>query len=125
MSAYTFPPVFVINLELSADRRANMSALLEPLHINYSFFKAVNGHALDIDSLPAYAKTRRRLAFGRDLTKGEIGCLLSHRAVYQHMVDNNIDRALVLEDDVEIEPNFPQIIEEIIQSPVQWDVIRF
>jgi len=120
-----FPPVFVINLEQSADRRADMTALLEPLHINYSFFKAVNGHALDIDNLPAYDKIRRRLFYGRDLSKGEIGCLLSHRAVYQYMLDNNIDRAIVLEDDVEIEPNFPQIVREILQAPVKWDVIRF
>src|SRR3984957_7733491 len=111
----TFPPVFVINLEKSADRRADMYARLEPLHIDYSFFKAVNGHALDIDTLPAYDKTRRRLFFGRDLTKGEIGCLLSHKAVYQHMVDNNINRAIVLEDDVSIEPDFPQVIREIMQ----------
>ena len=120
-----FPPIFVINLEHSADRRAAMIARLDPLHVNYSFFKAVNGQALDIDALPAYAKTRRRLFFGRDLTKGEIGCLLSHKAVYQHIVDNNIDRAIILEDDVFIEPAFPQIIREIIQSPVKWDVIRF
>jgi glycosyl transferase family 25 len=125
MATNTFPPVFVINLEQSADRRAAMTALLEPLHMDYIFFKAVNGHALDIDTLPAYAKTRRRLFFGHDLTKGEIGCLLSHRAIYQHMVDNNTDRAIILEDDVAIEPGFPQIIREIIQSPVQWDIVRF
>ena len=125
MAADTFPPVFVINLEQSTDRRAAMGARLDQLHINYSFFKAVNGHALNIDTLPAYAKTCRRLFFGRDLTKGEIGCLLSHKAVYQHIVDNNIERAIILEDDVFIEPSFPQIIREIIQSPVKWDVIRF
>ncbi len=130
MAAYNmaideFPPVFVINLEHSADRRAAMITRLDPLHINYTFFKAVNGHELDIDTLPAYAKTRRRLLFGRDLSKGEIGCLLSHKAIYQHMVDKNIDKAIVLEDDVSIEPDFPQVIREIIKSPVKWDVIRF
>lgn len=125
MTTDPFPPVFVINLERSADRRADMIARLEPLHIPYTFFKAVNGHELDIETLPAYAKTRRRLLFGRDLSKGEIGCLLSHKAVYQHMVDNNIDQAIVLEDDVTIEPSFPQLVREILQSPVKWDIIRF
>ena len=125
MTADTFPPVFVINLEKSADRRANMTAQLTPLHIDYTFFKATNGHALDIDTMPIYDKMRRRLYFGRGLTKGEIGCLLSHKAVYQHMVDNNIDRAIIFEDDVSIEPNFPQLIHEIIAAPVQWDLIRF
>ena len=125
MTTDAFPPVFVINLEKSADRRAAMAKVLNPLHISYTFFNAVNGHALDIDSLPVYDKPRRRLYFGRDLSNGEIGCLLSHRAIYQHMVDTNIDRAIVLEDDVSIEPNFPQLVREILQSPVQWDLIRF
>lgn len=120
-----FPPVFVINLEQSADRRADMAKRLNPLRVSYTFFKAVNGHALDIDTLPDYDKMRRRLYFGRDLSKGEIGCLLSHRAVYQHMVDNNIERAIVLEDDVHIDPGFPQVVRDILQSPVKWDVIRF
>lgn len=120
-----FPPIFVINLERSADRRTAMAARLDPLHVPYTFFKAVNGHELDIDTLAAYDKTRRRLYFGKDLTKGEIGCLLSHRAVYQHMVDNNIENAIVLEDDVFIEPTFPQVVREIIASPVAWDIVRF
>jgi glycosyl transferase family 25 len=121
----TFPPVFVINLEKSADRRAEMAPRLDPLGIDYTFFKAVNGHALDIDTLPEYDRTRRRLYFSRDLTPGEIGCLLSHRAIYQHMVENNIERAIVLEDDVFIDPVFPQVIRDILNAPVKWDMIRF
>src|ERR1700722_12989266 len=101
-----FPPVFVINLETSADRRTAMAARLDPLQINYSFFKATDGRALKIEAVPAYAQTRRRLFFGHDLTPGEIGCLLSHRAVYQHIVDNDIERAIILEDDVFIDPAF-------------------
>ena len=125
MSPDAFPPVFIINLEQSADRRADMAKRLNPLHVSYTFFKAVNGHALDTNNLPDYDRTRRRLYFGRDLTKGEIGCLLSHRALYQHMVDNNIECAIILEDDVFIEPSFPQLIREALQSPVKWDIIRF
>lgn len=121
----TFPPVFVINLETSAGRRADMTERLAPLGIPYSFFNAVNGRALDIDHLPLYAKTERRLLFGKDMTPGEIGCLLSHRAVYQHMVDHNIDCAIVMEDDVFIEPVFPQVIREILAAKLPWDIIRF
>lgn len=121
----SFPATFVINLEHSADRRAAMAARLDPLGIPYSFFKAVNGRELDTDNLPVYDRLRRRLFFGKDLTKGEIGCLLSHRDVYRHMVDNNIETAIVMEDDVFIEPAFPQVIREIIASPVPWDIVRF
>jgi glycosyl transferase family 25 len=125
MTTGIFPPVFIINLERSTDRCADMTAKLAPLQIDYSFFKAIDGQALDIDTLPDYAKTSRLLSFGHGLMKGEIGCLLSHRAIYRHMVDNNIDKAIILEDDVDIEPVFPQIIRDIIHSPAQWDLVRF
>lgn len=39
-------------------------------------------------------------------TGGEIGCWLSHRAVWQYQVDNEIEELLVLEDDADIRPDF-------------------
>ncbi|MBU6475281.1 MAG: glycosyltransferase family 25 protein [Alphaproteobacteria bacterium] len=125
MADTTFPPVFVINLERSADRRAEMAALLDPLHIGYTFFTAVDGRALDLDALPDYDRTRRRLFFGRDLSQGEVGCLLSHRAVFRHMVENNIPHAVVLEDDVTVAADFAAVIRDLAAAPVAWDVVRF
>ncbi len=125
MASDAFPHVFIINLERSADRRAEMSALLDPLHIDYTFFKAIDGRTLDIDALPDYDRTRRLLFFGHDLSPGEIGCLLSHRAVFQHMADNNIPHAVVLEDDVTVVTEFPAVIRDLLAAPVAWDVVRF
>ncbi|MBI3441226.1 MAG: glycosyltransferase family 25 protein [Proteobacteria bacterium] len=119
------PPIFVINLKRSADRRKDMSGRLDPLKMHYSFFEAVDGQALDLKTLPSYAGLRRRLFFGRDLSPGEMGCLLSHRAIYQHMVDNNLDKAIVLEDDVFLSPDFPEVVGELLNLPLQWDMIRF
>ena len=121
----TSPPVFIINLEHSADRRSRMAAQLDSLHLNYIFFKAVNGFDLNLETLPSYSKLRRRLFFGRDLTPGEMGCLLSHRAIYQHRLEANIKSAVILEDDVIIEPDFPDVINALIIAPIKWDVIRF
>ncbi len=119
------PHIFVINMKHSTERRAVMTARLEALGLAYSFFEAVDGRGLDLDRLPAYDGTRRRLFFGRDMTPGEIGCLLSHKAVYQHMVDQNIAAAVVLEDDVFLTPDFPVVIEALTRLSVKWDVIRF
>jgi glycosyl transferase family 25 len=102
-----------------------MTERLKPFNLDYHFFEAVDGRGFDLDTHPAYDGLRRRLFFGRDLTKGELGCLLSHRAIYQHMVDNNIPAAVVLEDDVFFKPDFPAVLQAIGQLPVAWDVIRF
>jgi len=119
------PPVFVISLAYSTNRRTIMAERLDYLKVAYSFFDAVNGATLDLETLPLYAKTRRRLFFGRDMTKGEVGCLLSHRAVYQHMLNNDIPCAIVLEDDAILSPDFPAVIRSVLSCPVAWDMVRF
>src|ERR1700722_9368909 len=105
-----FPPVFVINLKRSQDRRAEMTRRLDALGIPHEFFEAVEGGTLDLRNLPAYDSARRRLLFGRDLRPGEVGCLLSHRGVYQRIVENGIEKSLVLEDDVFLSRDFPQVV---------------
>ncbi len=112
-------------MKRSPDRRKAMAERLDALHIPYRFFDAVDGRDLDLETLPAYAKTRRRLFFGRDMTKAEVGCLLSHRAIYQHIVDCNIEAAVILEDDVFLDPCFPEVLRDLLRVPIKWDVIRF
>lgn len=119
------PHIFVINLKRSPERRAAMTERLDPLGMSYSFFDAIDAKDFNLDSLEPYDKTWRRLYFGRDLKKGEMGCLLSHRAVYQHMVDAKIDRAIVLEDDVFLKPDFKQVITAILEQSLKWDMVRF
>jgi glycosyl transferase family 25 len=41
------------------------------------------------------------------------------------MVDHDIETAVILEDDVFLTPEFPQIIKALAQQPVKWDVVRF
>ncbi|PHQ69030.1 MAG: hypothetical protein COB93_09075 [Sneathiella sp.] len=119
------PPVFVINRPKDADRRTDMEERLGRVGVFPEFFDAVDGYALDINTLPDYDREKRRRYFGKDLGHGEIGCLLSHRSLYQKMVDENIERAVILEDDVFLDRSFRQVLEDIQRVDLNWDVIRF
>ncbi len=119
------PPVFVINRPKDTQRRQDMQDRLEPLGIQPEFFPAIDGYALDIDTLPDYDGEKRRRYFGKDLGPGEIGCLLSHRSICEKMLTENIDRAVVLEDDVFLEDNFKTVLEDIQRLDLDWDIIRF
>ena len=55
----------------------------------------------------AVSRFHALLARGRLYTPGQIGCTLSHHAVYRRMIDENIPAALVFEDDVLLSPAFP------------------
>lgn len=122
---HSFPPIFVISLPSSAQRRATIGSRLDALGVPWRFFDGFDGSKLSPENYPDYDRTRRRLFFGKDLTPGEMGCLLAHRAVYRHMTDTNIPVAVVLEDDVIPAPDFDSVLMALLTTSVQWDVIRF
>lgn len=93
-----FPAIFVINLAQDEKRRTALRERLERLGRPYRFVAAVNGLALDPAKTPNYDARRRKRYFGRDLTAGEVGCLMSHRKVCEIIEQENLPVALVLED---------------------------
>ncbi len=117
--------ILIINRKSDTSRRKDISERLEKLGLDFSFFEAVDGHAIDAFSVPEYNRQKRLKQFGRDLAVGEIGCILSHRAVYKKIIAEKIPLTLILEDDVHFEPDFPQLIEQILQTQIKWDMVRF
>lgn len=123
------PPVFVINLPEDTGRREIMRARLDAAGVGYEFIEAVNGRKFDMASHPDYDGIKRRAAFGRDMIPAELGCLLSHRKIFEKMDRDNIPAAVILEDDVVFEPEFADVLRALIRmnedGPSKWDVIRF
>lgn len=93
--------------------------------LSIEFFEAVNGRNLSADHMALYDSAKRRQFFGRDLTLGEIGCLLSHRALYEKIVREQIPVAIILEDDVLFEADAKAVFAALPDSSVPWDVVRF
>ncbi|KAJ8390358.1 hypothetical protein AAFF_G00107520 [Aldrovandia affinis] len=64
---------------------------------------------------------------GRVLTRGEIGCFLSHHYTWTQVVERGLQRILVLEDDVRFEPRFKSrlmtIMENVERAQLDWDLI--
>ena len=101
---------FVIHLGRAAGRKAGVDALLAgspyPAHV----FPAVDGRAMPPHTIAGYvseaALFEPRFPFALD--PGAVGCFLSHRAVWQAIVDQGLDGALILEDDVALEEGFAE-----------------
>lgn len=119
------PMVFIISLASSIERRGKIRSRLEQLGMAYEFVDGIDLRNTDIMQHPRYDSVRRRLCFGRDLQPGELGCLLSHRKVYEIMVTRAIPHALVLEDDASLEDDLPQVLASLIRLPISWDLVRF
>ena len=77
-------------------------------------------NACTSDDLPCFQLPWTIDDFVRELwTPGEIGCLLSHLAIWQQMIDEDIPAAAIFEDDVILGVNAQHVINELgfEQSP--------
>jgi glycosyl transferase family 25 len=98
-------PVFLINLDRSPHRLRNMHRLLSELGVTYERVSAVDGVSLQQSDI---AREIKRLDVHNPLSAGEVGCFLSHRRLLQRIVNNHIERALILEDDVGLDADLPR-----------------
>lgn len=121
-----FDKVYVISLERSKDRQELIRDVLKDL--DFSFFWGVDGSKLDKADLIAKGiySEEKAIKYSFDnmgMTLGEIGCALSHIKVYEDIVKNNYQRALIFEDDLMLNDRFDTSIEKSISElPDDWDL---
>jgi len=96
---------FIINLASSTGRGATIAAQCDAAGLDYEFIHAVNGHALTEAEIAQHTR-----AVNYAFKPGEIGCALSHLAIYRKMVDENIAQILILEDDALLTPQLPAVL---------------
>ncbi|WP_025899101.1 glycosyltransferase family 25 protein [Sneathiella glossodoripedis] len=117
--------IYVINRQQDTERRERVTSELRSLGLDCEIVRAIDGYAIDAHKAPEYDAKKRLRYFGRHMTEGEIGCLMSHRKVYKTMLDQSVSHALVLEDDVHFESDLPQTLEQLINNADNWDIVRF
>ena len=119
------PKIFVINLPSSTQRRKSITAQLDKLGLEYEITKAINGHKLTDAGRALYRADKSQKMLGRDLNIGEIGCYLSHYHLWERILGEDREKgAIILEDDVVISDDLPQVLEKISKTELKWEVIR-
>lgn len=89
-----------------------VTSQLEHLGLPFTRIPAVVGNELsEIEQNQLYDKERFIIECKKPVTLGEIGCAMSHRSIWQKMVDEQIDYALILEDDIDISDRILQFLE--------------
>jgi glycosyl transferase family 25 len=101
-----------------------MLKLSHELGISFNFIDAVNGKDLSQDQIDdVYDESLSIAEIGRGLTLGELGCALSHLNIYKRMLDENIETAVILEDDIEITSDIHAILNAKKHYPEVWDIL--
>lgn len=117
---------FVITLRRSLERAGQVTKLLDQCPVPCSVWDAVDGSMLSpAEQSAVYQHRLHSPAYPFILRPGEIGCFLSHRGLWRTMVERSITQALVLEDDVELLPNFAESLNFAAGHAGPCDYIQF
>jgi glycosyl transferase family 25 len=93
-------PIFVINLDGSTERLAKVESELSKHKLSFERISAVDGRLMSQAQLHEhYCKQKNISDYYKVLTAGEVGCYLSHRKAWQHIIERNLPSAIILEDD--------------------------
>jgi len=117
--------VFVINLKDHNKKRVLMKRALSAFSFKYEFFDAFDGRNLSPYDFYGYNDFIRKLYLGRSLLSSELGALESNRLIFKKMLEEDIDIALILEDDIKFKSDFEFILNKILNLKFDWEIIRF
>ncbi|KAI3609425.1 Beta-1,4-galactosyltransferase [Cupriavidus necator H850] len=104
---------YVINLDTARERRERISGQLAGLGIPFQVFRAVDGRVLAEEEVASKYDAAAAAARYRPMSRGEVGCGLSHLGVYRKMLDDGAAFALVLEDDASLGPDLASVLADL------------
>lgn len=111
-----FQHIFCINLPRRKDRRAEAEAEFALHNINVEFIDGVDGMDLPMTAMQSVD--------GSAVSRGDLGCTLSHLKVAQIAKERGLKNCFVFEDDAQLAPDFNKYMDEYIkQLPINWDML--
>lgn len=101
------PKIYVVNMQKNVERLVNFTQMMEKLDLPFERYNAVNGSLYN----PTYR------------SKGEFGCFMSHKNLWEKILDGPDQAAIIYEDDCIISPKYSieetkQIITEQYQNGI-------
>ena len=102
--------IYIINLASAEKRAAFQKKQFSRLGLSFEVVSAVS--TADVSE-----EHYRRVAFDweRPLSRAEVSCYLSHRSLWQRVIDENTP-ALILEDDAYVSDDLPQLLNEMSED---------
>ncbi|AIJ06767.1 MULTISPECIES: glycosyltransferase family 25 protein [Edwardsiella] len=101
--------VFIINLKRDLQKKHEIISECNRLNISHEIVEAVSGIDLNAAEIDRLIDKDAQIY----LTKGEIGCSLSHLRIYQKIITEDLPYALILEDDAILHDDLNEVIHAI------------
>jgi glycosyl transferase family 25 len=115
----------ILIISIRPDRLKRCLDRLGGLSKYVTIIDGVNGEKLDMANLEEKGEVEHINELNK-LTRGQVGCFLSHRKAWQHVVSENNEFGFILEDDCDLRPAYQTL--ELIQAALEeikftWDVL--
>ncbi|MGB0893117.1 MAG: glycosyltransferase family 25 protein [Parashewanella sp.] len=115
----------IINLDSCADRLLHIKTQCDRLGLSFERVPAVLGANLSItEKSKVYDLKSNLKKYDKPLNDGEIGCYLSHINCWKKIIEDDLDFALILEDDAILTDDLIQCIEKLKSTSNDWDYIK-
>ena len=116
--------IFVINLDERPDKFKNAEDQILAQGLSCERISAIRGSNLSEEEITKNYDTKaNKKHYMKTMSVGEIGCYMSHRAAWQRIIDEELDYAIILEDDAEVLSNFTSGI-ECLNKLIEWDFVK-
>ena len=112
-------------MKKSTDRRANVTSQMKKLGVDFEFIDGVDGRELSQSYVDSVFDKETAQKIWKPMTRGEIGCSLSHISIYKKMIAENIKFSIILEDDLKLSDDFVKVVNELINKvPSHIDIVK-
>lgn len=126
---------YLINMDRNPDRLRHFKqqfSASDLVDLSFTRFPGVDGSRLDIQGLVTPKAYREIVGAEKDgfrtkhyqLTRGAVGCALSHLGVWRALLNSDKEAALIFEDDVVLDPRILSKLSAQQQViPDDWDIV--
>jgi len=115
----------IISLARSDSRREAITARLRELGMSFEVSTGVDGQSLTQEDLAPYSPSSAFSVLGREMHRNEVGCFLSHAAIWKGLADGDEQEVLIFEDDMRIDDDFPELIRSRDWIPPDAGIVNF
>jgi hypothetical protein len=103
-STLDFGKIYVLNLETREDRHDEMALIAAASGLDLTFVAGVNSKTLEEQSLPDVYGTPYII-----LEPGHLACYRGHANIWRKMIEDDVETALIMEDDIDWDLNVREI----------------
>ena len=114
---------YIINAASETNRWQAIFAQIDFLNMPVERIEAVMGKVLSVEELSVwYSPTKNTRHFHKPLLLGEIGCYASHITAWRKILTDQLDWALIIEDDAILSPDIGVML-ETLTARVDFNVV--